>query len=137
MKLSDILKDIRRVHVELQEPGARGHNNGICHNGHLRAIDDDDLLSSAAAQQDLYFQWEDHSKEWFRSWPLFSGRDAYPIVGVKSDLSRFGQECWSDDPQHNAVLSFDYARSKWRGITGYQRAQLLDHCIRCAEAAGL
>lgn len=135
MKLSDILKDIRRVHVELQDRGARGHNNGICHNVYLRAVSED-MVASAADHQDLYFQWDDHCKDWFRSWPLFSGRAAYPIVGVKEDLSRFGQDCWSDDVQHNAVLAFDYA-PKWRGITGYQRAQLLDHCIRCAEAAGL
>lgn len=142
MKLSDVLKSIRRDHVELQDPKARGSNNGICHNFYLRVggtrHNPDDF------KYELFDLWAKKSKHWYLSWPLYTGESAYPVPGVRDELPGAIQDRWDgceDLPLERAGiragLAYDYCKHKWRGVTGYQRAQLLDHLIRCAEADGL
>lgn len=142
MTLLEILKDIRRVHVELQDDQAQCRNNGICHNVYVRC--GGTRRNPEDFQYDLYEVWAKKSRHWYLSWPLYSGEAAYPVPGVRAELASYAQERWDagdDLPLGRAAaragLAYDYCKDKWKGVTGYQRAQLLDHLIRCAEAEGL
>lgn len=136
MTLLEILKDIRRVHVDLQDPEAECRRMGICHNVYIRCGRRDHF------DEDLYALWAIKSKHWYLSWPLYTGEAAYPVPGVRDDLSGCGKLRWDTcDPSEassvRAALAYDYSRGKWSGVYGYQRALLLDHLIRCAQEDGV
>lgn len=137
MTLLEILKDIRRVHVELQDPEADCRRMGICHNVYVRCGG-----RGADFNEDLYALWAIKSKHWYLSWPLYTGEAAYPVPGIRDELSERGKQRWdtcepSEARAERAALAYDYSRVKWCGVYGYQRALLLDHLIRCAQEDGV
>ncbi len=129
MTLQAILEDLRARLIANVDKCQRF---GLCHNIWTLDLDPHqaDLLNFKV-------------KEWTKTWPLYTGEEAFPVpaplgwapVRNLHTLAHVAEPYTAKDLACTIFLTGSI--SKYNGVYGHLRFQLLDHWIACAEADGL